>query len=457
MHIICAKEVNVKIIGNGSILTLENNNKFISDAAILIDEEIIKKIGKTEELRKEYPEAEFINAEHRLIMPGFLNAHMHLYSTFARGMGLKGTPPKTFKEILEKLWWKLDKALSTKEEIYYSALIPLIEGIKAGTTGILDHHASFGLIDGSLDILEKAVLDAGVRSALCYETSDRWGKESRDASIKENVRYILKNRKDKRAYPNMLTAATFGMHASLTLSDETLEKSKTEADKLGVGFHIHVAEGIEDVEDSLKRSGKRVLERLNDFGILGNKTLAIHCIHINEKEIDILRNTNTMVVHNPESNMNNAVGVAPLLKLFEKGVLTGIGTDGYTPSMFESAKVAYILPKLYYNDPRVGGNEVQQMLFKNNRKIFAKFFSKPVGVIREGAYADIIILDYFPPTPLNDSNAFYHLIFGMRDNIVNTTIINGKIVMKNHKLTKIDEEEVMAKSRIIAKKFWEKM
>ncbi len=446
----------MKLIGNAEILTLGSKG-FIHDGAIAIDGETIKEIGQTEELRNKYPDAEFINAEHRLVMPGFLNAHMHLYSTFARGMGLKGEPPKTFGEILKKLWWKLDKNLTTKEELYYSAMVPLIEGIKSGTTAILDHHASFGLIDGSLDIIEKAALDAGVRSVLCYETSDRWGKEARDASIRENVRFIMKKKKDVITEPETLTAATFGMHASLTLSDETLEMSKSEAERLGVGFHIHVAEGEEDVEDSLKKSGVRVVERLKKFGILGDKTLAIHCIHINEKEIDILKETNTMVVHNPESNMNNAVGVAPILEFFKKGILTGIGTDGYTPSMFESVKVAYILPKLHYKDPRVGGGESQKMLFENNRKIFAKFFDKPVGVIEEGAYADIIILDYYPPTPFNADNAFYHLIFGMRDNLVNTTIINGRIVMKDRKLLNIDEEKIMAKSREVAKKFWEKM
>jgi putative selenium metabolism protein SsnA len=446
----------MKIIGNASILTLGKKG-FIQDGAILIDGEIIKEVGETNDLKSRFPEAEFIDAEHRLVMPGFLNAHMHLYSTFARGMALKGDPPKTFGEILKKLWWKLDKNLSTKDEIYYSAIVPLLEGIKTGTTGILDHHASFGLIDGSLDIIEKAALDAGVRSVLCYETSDRWGKEARDASIRENIRFIRKKLSNTATEPETLTAATFGMHASLTLSDETLELSKSEAEPLGVGFHIHVAEGEEDVEDSLKKSGMRVVERLQKFGILGDRTLAIHCIHINEKEIGILKETNTMVVHNPESNMNNAVGVAPILEFFKKDILTGLGTDGYTPSMFESVKVAYILPKLHYKDPRVGGNESQKMLFENNRKIFAKFFNRPVGVIEEGAYADIIMLDYFPPTPFNVNNAFYHLIFGMRDNMVNTTIINGKVVMRNHELTEIDEKEIMAKAKEVAKKFWEKM
>ncbi|AYO29237.1 putative aminohydrolase SsnA [Biomaibacter acetigenes] len=451
------------IIGNAAVLTLDKEKPLLHDGAVTMEKHIVKELGNTREIRQKYPEAEFMDAGGRLVMPGFLNCHMHLYSTFARGMALKGAPPASFGQILEKLWWKMDRLLSKEEEIYYSALVPLIEGIKCGTTGILDHHASFGLVDGCLDILERAAEDAGVRAVLCYETSDRWGKELRDASIRENVRFIHKMRgknqdqADSIYNKDSLVAATFGLHASLTLSDETLEKCAAEAQSLGAGFHIHVAEGIEDVEDSLKKSGKRVVERLNSFGILGDRTLAIHCVHVDENEMEILRDTGTMVVHNPQSNMNNAVGISPMLDFFKKEILTGLGTDGYTPSMFESAKSAYVLHKLAQRDPRVGGEETRRMLFENNSRIFGRLFEKPVGVIKPGALADIIILDYYPPTPLSEGNLFYHLIFGMRENMVSTAIVGGKIVMKDHQLTELDEEKIMAKSRELAAKFWRKM
>jgi putative selenium metabolism protein SsnA len=443
----------MKLLGNGEIITLNDKNEFIHDGAILVEGNLISDIGGTAELKSRYPHAEYVNLEHRLVLPGFLNTHMHLYSTFARGMALKGSPPKNFKEILEKLWWKLDKNLSTPEEIYYSAMIPLIEGIKSGTTGIIDHHASFGLVSGSLDLLEKAAIDAGVRSVLCYEVSDRWGKNLSKQSIEENTRFIKKTQKNR----NPLIGASFGLHASLTLSDETLEKCSTEAKRLGSGFHIHVAEGIEDVEDSLKRSKKRVVERLNDFGIFSDKTLAIHCVHINSNEISILTQTKAMVVHNPESNMNNAVGMAHLLEMNDSGVQIGLGTDGYTPSMIESVKVAYILPKLGYRDPRVGNNIVEKMLFKNNRFFFGKFFDNPLGIIKKRAFADIAILDYYPPTPMNENNFFYHLIFGIRENSIDSVMINGEFVYLHKKLTKIDEEELNYKANKIASKFWEKM
>ena len=443
----------MRLLGNGEIITLNSKNQFIHDGAILIDGNRIIDLGDTEVLKSKYPHVEYFNLDHRLLIPGFLNSHMHLYSTFARGMPLKGAPPVRFKEILEKLWWKLDKNLATEEEIYYSALVPLIEGVRSGTTGIIDHHASFGHILGSLDILEKATMNVGVRSVLCYETSDRWGKDLSKLSIEENSRFIEKTKKTK----NSLIAATFGLHASLTLSDKTLEECAVEAKRLNVGFHVHVAEGIEDIEDSIKKSKKRVVERLNDFGIFSDKTLAIHCVHINKDEIEILAETGTMVVNNPESNMNNAVGVPPLIEMYNKGIKIGLGTDGYTPSMLESAKVAYILPKLYYGDPRAGNEIVENMIFKNNRIFFEKFFNNPIGIIEKGAFADIVVLDYFPPTPLNQNNLFYHIIFGIRENAINSVIINGDFIFESGKFTRIDEQEVNYKAHAIAEKFWEKM
>ncbi len=444
----------MKIIGNCTLITLNKFIPFVSDGAVLEDEGLIVEVGETKVLRELYPHVEFLNMNGKIVLAGFLNAHMHLYSTFARGFGFGGASPRNFLEILKNIWWKLDKNLTTEEEIYFSALVPLIEGIKSGTTSIIDHHASFGLIDGSLDILENALLKTGVRGVLAYEVSDRWGSDLAQKSIAENVRFI---KKAKNSPNKNFISASFGLHASLTLSDKTLDSCAENENKLGSGFHVHVAEGIEDVDDSMKKSGKRVLERLNDFGILGDKTLAIHCVHVNDKEIHLLKETNTMVVYNPESNMNNAVGVPPTIEIDNEGITIGLGTDGYTPSMLESIKVAYILPKFNYHDPRVGGDLAKRMLFENNSKIFSNFFEHPLGIIKKGSYADLVAFDYYPPTPINEDNFFGHLIFGLRENSLNTVIINGDVVMKNHELQKIDEKEVMSKAREIAKKFWEKM
>lgn len=439
------------IFANANIITQNPDNPYIEGGAIAVEDGKIAKVGYTNDILKTFERSEYINMEGALIIPGLLNTHMHLYSTFARGFGFGGASPKTFGEILEKIWWKLDLAISSEEEIYYSAVVPIIEGIKAGTTAIIDHHASFGLIDGSLDIIEKAILESGIRGMLAFETSDRWGEEARKKSIKENIRFI------KKPKNNDFVNSLFGMHASLTLSNKTLEESASLISGIDTGFHIHVAEGPEDLKDSVNKYGKRVVERLNDFGILGNKSVAVHCIHINENEIEILKNNGTIVVHNPESNMNNAVGAAPILEMDKQGVLVGLGTDGYTPSMFESVKVAYILPKFAYKDPQAGSMLARKMLFDNNKKIFNKFFEKEFGIIKEGAYADFVTLEYYPPTPINGENFFFHLIFGIRENHVKDVVVNGKFILKNRIIEVFDEKEILAKSKEVSKRFWEKI
>uniref|UniRef100_A0A7C4XT66 Putative aminohydrolase SsnA n=1 Tax=Caldisericum exile TaxID=693075 RepID=A0A7C4XT66_9BACT len=440
----------MKVVYNGKIVTLDEEHPFYEKGAIAFEDGRIEGVGPNEEIINKYRGAALIDLENKFVMPGLINTHMHLYSTFARGFGFGGASPYTFKEILEQIWWRLDKLLDTEEEIYYSALVSALEGLKSGTTTIIDHHASYGLVEGSLDIVERALRDAGVRGVLAYETSDRWGKELSEASIRENERYIKKE-KDKDFFN-----ALFGLHASFTLRDDTLLKVSDIAKSLRVGFHIHVGEGIEDVEDALKASGKRTVERLNDFGILGNNTLAVHCININEREIEILKETGTTVIHNPESNMNNGVGVAPILEMDKKGILIGLGTDGYTPSMIESVKVAYILPKLHYRDPREGSALSKKMLFENNRIIASRFFNSEVGVIKEGAYADFLVLDYYPPTEVTKDNFFFHLIFGIRDSAIKDVYVHGKLLVKDHRLLAIDEEEVSKKSQEVAMKFWRK-
>ena len=440
------------IIGNGTVLTLGKSNQVISQGAVLIEDTKILEIGATQALKERFPQAEFIDARGNLIMPGMINTHMHLYSTFARGMDAKSKPPRNFRDILEGLWWKLDKLLSL-DDVYYSALTPLIECIKTGTTTIIDHHASPNAVTGSLAALAKAAQEIGVRAAFCYEVSDRDGEIIAQEGIQENADFIAACQKN----PDPMVAGLFGLHASLTLSDQTLAKCSEEAKKLGAGFHVHVAEGIQDVEDCLQNHGMRVVERFQKFGVLGPKTIAAHCVHINEQEIELLKTTQTQVAHNPESNMGNAVGVTPLLKMLAEGVRVGLGTDGYTCDMFESAKVENVLQKHAAADPSVAWAEVPQMLYANNPQIASDLFGGTFGELTPGAWADVIVVDYNPPTPLNSGNWSGHLLFGVSGHQVETTVVNGKVRMLNRKLIDIDEEAVCARSRELAQVIWDRI
>ena len=433
------------IIGNGKLITRDEDNTFLENGAVAISGETIAATGSTEELKKTYPDAEWIDAKGGLIMPGLINAHEHIYSAFARGLSVKGYDPKGFLDILDGLWWTIDRHL-TLHQTYLSAMATYIDCIKNGVTTVFDHHASFGSITGSLSEIEKAAKELGVRTCLCYEISDRDGMEKSRESVMENVNFI----KHALADDTDMLAAMMGMHAQFTISDETMELCN-ELKPDGVGYHIHVAEGIEDLHQCLKEHGKRIVDRLYDFNILGPKTLLGHCIYINEHEMDLIKETDTMVVHNPESNMGNACGCPPTMALVHKGVLTGLGTDGYTHDMIESWKVANVLHKHHLCDPNAAWGEVPEMLFKNNPAIAGRYFRKPLGVLKEGAAADVIVMDYDPLTPMNAGNINGHLMFGTNGNNVVTTVCNGKVLMKDREILVCDTAKVMADCRQAAK------
>jgi cytosine/adenosine deaminase-related metal-dependent hydrolase len=248
----------------------------------------------------------------------------------------------------------------------------------------------------------------------------------------------------------------FGLHASFTLSDRTLTRSREVAGEFHAGFHVHTAEGPEDLAHCQREYGKRIVQRFHDFGILGSKTIAAHCVHVNDDEIGLLQESKTNVVHNPESNMANSVGCAPVLDMLRRGVRVGLGTDGYTCDMFESLKVANILHKHQTGKPSAGWAEPPAMLFDENAVIASECFGRPVGKLIPGAHADVIIADYDPPTPLCVSNINSHILFGISGRSVVTTIIGGKILMQDRKLLVLDEEEIMAKARVSAAKLWQR-
>jgi putative selenium metabolism protein SsnA len=438
------------IIDNGTIITRDPERPFIEHGGVAVEGALIREVGTG--LREKYPQAEYIDARGRLVMPGFINTHMHYYSTFARGMNLGGKPATTFGEVLSGLWWRLDKQL-TLDDVYYSCMGPMIDCVRSGVTSVIDHHASPFAVEGSLFKIAEAAQLFGLRSNLCYEVSDRDGEAIRDAGIKENLDFAgyCKTRGGDMLRP------LFGLHAQMTLSQATLDRCAEAAAGGGLGFHIHAAEGIEDLIDSVSKYGLRVIERLRKHGILSPASIAVHCVHITEEEMDLLKDSGAAVVHNPQSNMGNAVGVSPVLTMMKKGILLGLGTDGYTADMTESYKTAAILHKHAAGIPSAAWTEPPAMFFENNRTIMERFINGSVGILAKDACADIIIADYKAPTPLTGGTINSHLLFGVSGRHVDTTIINGRIVMKERELTGIDEEALLAKSREQARKLWERI
>jgi len=429
------------IVGNGRLITRGAGSRLIENGCVAVDSGIIKEVGETNELHAKYNGAEYIDARGGVIMPGLINAHNHIYSAFARGLSIKGHNPKNFLEILDGLWWNIDRHLLI-DDTYWSAMATYLDCIKNGCTTVFDHHASYGGIKGSLFTIADAAKELGVRTCLCYEVSDRDGEEKMREAVSENAEFI----KMVIADSSDMVKGMMGLHASFTLSDKTLDMCRDNTPE-GVGFHIHVAEGMDDVYDSLKKYGKRVINRLFDHNILGDKTITGHCIHVNGIEMDIIKETDTMVVHNPESNMGNAVGIPPCMEMMRRGILLGLGTDGYTNDMFESEKVANVIHKHVLCDPGAAWGEVPQMLFANNAIIGNRYFDTTLGALEPGAAADIVVADYDPLTPMTADNYDGHILFGMSGRSIVTTIINGVVKMKDRELIDIDAEEIMAKCR----------
>ena len=436
------------LVANGRLITRDPARGYLRDGGVVIEGTKIKEIGATAALKAKYPQAEFIDARGGVIMPAFINAHTHIYSALARGLSIKGYNATNFYEVLDGQWWAIDRKLmmgGTRA----SANALFIDCIKQGVTTVFDHHASFGEIPGTLHTIAESAKKFGIRACLCYEVSDRDGEEKAIQAVQENADFITEcaQRKDP------MLAAMFGGHALFTISDKTFDRM-VEANNGRTGFHIHVSEGMNDVYDSLQNYGRRPVQRLQDHGILGPKTILGHCIHVNSAEIEIIKATGTMVVNNPESNMGNAVGTCPVLQLYKNGVLLGLGTDAYTNDMIESIKVALIAQKQNACLPNVGWCEVTDMLFKNNAKIGMKYFPDELGVLKAGAAADVIVMDYKPFTPFSDANIDGHILFGMTGRQCQTTIANGKLLMKDRELVGIDEAAENAYILEESKKLW---
>jgi putative selenium metabolism protein SsnA len=439
------------LIHNATLITWGEPNQILLNQAILIEDGYITSMGDSQEMLVNNPQAETLDAEGQLLMPGNICAHTHFYGAFARGMAIPGRAPSDFPRILDKLWWPLDKSLD-QEAIEYSALVCLVDAIRHGTTTLIDHHASPNFIDSSLDVLAEAVDRSGLRAVLCYEVTDRDGPQKAQAGIDENVRFI--KRCQEQTVADGRVAATFGLHASLTLSEATLEHCRQAAPE-GVGFHVHVAEHEADEYDSLAKTGERVVDRLHRHGLLGQQSIAVHAVHVDAAEIQLLAETGTWVTHQPRSNMNNGVGLGNVEAMLRMGVRVCLGNDGFSNAMWEEWKTAYLAHKLWNRDPRrMSGDTVAHMGTVNNAALASLLLDTELGVLKPGAAADLILVEYHPTTPMTVGNLPWHILFGFHESMITTTIVDGRILMQDRKLLVLDEAEITEKARQLASESW---
>ena len=442
------------LITHANLITWGQPRQILEDHALFLADGMLAELGSTAQLAARHPQAEVLDARGQYAMPGLICSHTHFYGAFARGMAIPGRPPQDFPEILRKLWWPLDKSL-TAEDVRSSTLVCLLDAIRHGTTTLIDHHASPNAIGGSLDVIAEAVDKAGLRAVLCYEVTDRDGKEKAEAGIRENVRFLERIRRENVGGGRV--AGLFGLHASLTLSEETLQACRDAAPD-DVGFHIHVAEHEADEYDSLAKSGTRIVDRLEKHGILRPNTILAHAVHVDAREVELIAGKGAWVSHQPRSNMNNGVGVAEVESMLRAGVRVCLGNDGFSNAMWEEWKTAYLLHKVWRRDPRrMPGDVIAQIAIDNNAALAGDFFpSAPIGRLAPGAHADLILVDYHPTTPLTCENLPWHVLFGFRESMVTTTIVAGRVLMRDRQLQTLDEAQITARSRELASRVWER-
>ena len=437
------------LVRGGTLVTLGTPCRVLAGHDLVLEGEWIARIAPAGSAAGPFDRE--LDARGQVVLPGLVNAHTHFYSTLVRGLG-KAAPSKDFREILRNLWWRLDRALSL-DDVEASAEIALLDAIRRGCTTLVDHHASPGAVRGSLDRIARAVRRTGLRACLCYEVSDRDGPAVADQGLAENEEFA---RACAAAHDPQLRAL-FGLHAAFTLSDATLARAARLGEDLGVGFHVHVAEAASDVAENRSRHGKSPVARLADHGLLGERSVAAHAVHVDAADVARLAATGTFVAHNPQSNLNNAVGVADVLALTRAGVKVGLGTDAMTASMLEELRVGLWAQHLRQDDPSCGFAELTGALTVRNPDLATRLWGFPVGVLAEGAAADVILVDYDPPTPLEDATAMGHLVFGLSQAPVDTTVCRGRVLMQGKRLhPDLDEAGVAARSRALARSLWER-
>ena len=381
-----------------------------------------------------------------MVFPGFVNGHAHLYSALAAGMPAPPKSPGNFVEILEYVWWRLDRGLDA-ESIAMSGRIGSLDALRCGTTTMIDHHASPDCIENSLDDLERGIADVGLRAVLCYETTDRNGRAGRDAGIEENRRYLDKFSRN----PSKQFAGLAGAHASFTLEDDSLDALADVAERYGSGVHIHVAEDPADEAHCREKHGQSLIDRLAGHGLLSAKAVYAHGTHLDKPSIDRLAEAGVTLAHNPRSNMNNGVGYTPVAQ-FRCPVM--LGTDGIGGDMFTEAKHAWF--KSCDAHAGLAPSRIVEMLATSARRASAAL-GVTLGKLEVGAAADIVLTSFRPATPLTGANFAGQFIFAMGSQHVTDVMIDGRWALRDRQVTTCNEPEVRQESRRVASGLWERM
>jgi len=437
----------VTVLGPGVVVTSFRDPEVIPDGAVAWSNDRIIETGTADKIAATYPEAFTIDAHGGLILPGLVNLHHHFYSSLARGLN-PGHDLSNFGEILDGLWWRLDRALDP-ETIRISAALAAADSIRWGATTVFDHHASPSSIRGSLQNIASVIDDAGLSAVLCYEITDRNGHQGALDGLGENIDFFTACRRHHRI------RGMLGLHASFTVDDATLAAAAS-ARFDGMGCHVHVAEDALDIEASKRRYGAAPVRRLEQHGLVDDRLLAVHGIHLERCDRQTLADAGATLVHNPESNANNGVGRFDLEEAAADGCLIGLGTDGMSSGMLDQLRAAFIGIRGGMRDPRKGFEVVPQLLAVN-ADVAGRFLDEPLlGRLVPGAPADLCVLDAAPPTVVSPNNVFAHLVYGGAVTPVRHTIARGRALLEDHRFRTMDPVAIADEARRVTPALWER-
>jgi len=435
------------VLGNGHLVTGWENPAVIAGGAVAWQEERIVRVGPEAEIRQAYPAARYLDARGGLILPGLVNLHHHFYSALARGLD-PGVEMRDFPEILDRLWWRLDRALDP-DMVRLSALLSAADCVRWGCTTVFDHHASPSCIDGSLDLLAGALTDAGISGVLCYEVTDRNGPEGATLGIEENLGFVDAHTDDPRI------RGVFGLHASFTVSEATLSAVAERRSSVS-GVHVHVAEHPVDDQFSRDTFGATPIQRLERHGLLDARALLAHGIHVEDGDYDRVAAAGSTIIHNPESNANNGVGRLDIPRISGHGCAIGLGTDGMSSAVLRALRFAFLGLRGGSEDPTLGFKDLPGLLATNAR-VAGRFLGEPLlGHLAPGAPADVIAVDCPPPTPVTSANWFGHLAYGSSEAPVRHTVARGQVVLENFSHTTLDPADLSSEARVLAPVLWKR-
>ncbi len=435
------------LIKNGLIVTGDKRGKIIPNGFIRIND---GKIAEINEGEPSFTSENVIDASGGVIIPGFITAHTHLYGILLRGASLNIKPPTDFAQVLQRVWWPVDEAL-TIEDAYASALSAGADMLRNGSTLFADTYSGPNSIEGSLNAIAKATKELGIRGIIAFEMTERNNPDEASRGFKEGVDFI------NSCGEGDLVSGMVSIHASFTVGDEIITRAAEQAKEMKVPITIHTSEGLVDLYHNLETSGERTVERLDRLGLLGSNTVLAHCVHVDLNEIELIAKRRSSVAHNPMSNMLNAVGVAPVPAMLERKITVCLGNDGWIFDPFENMRCALTVHRLASGNPSaIGPDEIFKMATIEGARAYN--LEKDLGSLEKRKQADVVILDSSTvPTPLTPDSVVGHLVNTFSGRDVRDVVVGGQVVVKDRILTKTSDARVAEVSKKSAEGLWSRL